>query len=256
MVTAVFIYRWTSHQWFTERQMPVIGVSIFSIIAIRAAQMDFDQWFAYEMNHSGINDVRLACYPTCEMLTALISPWAGQAWNGPPQWVNACLGLSVHRAALSAAVWQQQLMNQRAEMHLKWFIWLVLDVFFFPVETTCAWPWGGGSAWVASQVCECVCWLTDVVSVKAWKYLPNKWIKVKPILSPHQQILYTGWIDSFLQWIDILGALLDVFLCLCRFIWNLVFEMNSECMLTKNEAMWQPQSLHKEVMPTTWDIAN
>lgn len=80
---------------------------------------------------------------------------------------------------------QGQLMNSRAEMHLNGFIWLVLGVFLPLLQ--------GG--WIS----VCVCWLTDVLAVKPWKFLPNKWIKVRPIFLL-TQILYAVWAGSIVFW--------------------------------------------------------
>lgn len=65
---------------------------------------------------------------------------------------------------------QSQLINRRAEMHLNWFIWLVLDVLFLGGDNLCLSARG-----LSLRVHVCVCWLT-VLKVKLWKYLPNKWI--------------------------------------------------------------------------------
>lgn len=143
------------------------------------------------------------------MLTALISPWTGQAWNGRPH-VSVLASASMCTAQHYQLLFRQsQLINRRAEMHLNWFIWLVLDVFLFLVETTCASLRGG---WVCVPGCVLMC----VCVYVGWQMFfqpnhentsPTSELRWSQYLRPYQQILYTFWINSFLQRRDILGTL-------------------------------------------------
>lgn len=76
----------------------------FPLQLLEWAEMDFDRWFDYKMNRrAGINVVRLLREPTCEMLTALISPWTGQAWSARPRCASMPDCLDARCTAISAA---------------------------------------------------------------------------------------------------------------------------------------------------------
>lgn len=165
------------------------------------------------------------------MLTALISPpnWAGVKCAPGAVSVLACASMcsAQHYPLLFG---QRRLINRRAEMHLNWFIWLVLDVlffFFFLVGDNLCRSMGGGGVessclvlFLYVCVCVCMCWLMDAPSVKPWKHFPNKWIYWRP----HQLLLISAGSISFLQWRrGVQGERLDTSLSLLwRFTLKLV----------------------------------
>lgn len=94
---------------------------------------------------------------------------------------------------------QRWLKNRRAEMHSNWFIWLVLDVFFFfPGGGYLCFAMRGLSVCVCLALCVCVGWQMFFQSNHE-NTSPTGELRWSRYICPHQQILYTSWIDSFFR---------------------------------------------------------
>lgn len=131
------------------------------------------------MNRAGINDVRFLSEHTSEMLTALISPWTGQAWNGRLWCVKGSLHL--HHQQLFRP---SQLINRKTEMHLNWSIWLVLDVLCFLGRDNLRLPVSG------LRVCVCALFVwTDRCSSSQTTKIASKQVRLGETIT----CAHTSW---------------------------------------------------------------
>lgn len=123
------------------------------------------------------------------MLTTLISPWTGQAWNVHPL---TCLHLNVQRYQLFG---QKHLMDRRAETHFNWFIWLVLEELFL-----------GGEVCVYMCVCVLIYISSDLENSPLHKFThTNKFL----VPSESTQICSLG---RFEQTLIIVSAAINIFI--------------------------------------------